>query len=318
MVCVLMLLGAVGAWFLYRHLFGAPADGAQPQLFVISAVADEDRYIAAKLKDEGLIRSVWAFHVARGQLRRSIEPGGYDISKAMNVWDIVKTLTRAPSFQWVVIPEGLRKEEIANILARALGWNEEEKKTWVTQDTELESDEREGVYFPDTYLIGADEAPSAVAERLRANFRSKFEPFADEALVQNIRWVTIVKIASLLEREAAGSHDMPLIAGIIWNRLLQNMKLDIDATLQYARGDKGQGWWAPITPAEKRIDSSYNTYIHKGLPPTPIANPGLDALRAALRPMDTDCFYYLHDRLRIVHCAKTYDEHRDNIEKYLR
>ncbi len=114
---------------------------------------------------------------------------------------------------------------------------------------------------------------------------------------------------------------MPLIAGILWNRLLKNMKLEVDATVQYARDDRDNlttGFWKSITPEDKEIDSKYNTYEYAGLPPFPISNPGLDAIDAVLNSVETDCLYYLHDSNRQIHCAVTYQEHLANIEKYLK
>ncbi|MFH1565593.1 MAG: endolytic transglycosylase MltG [bacterium] len=112
---------------------------------------------------------------------------------------------------------------------------------------------------------------------------------------------------------------MPLIAGILWNRLLKEMKLEIDATVQYARGKTEKGWWTPIKASDiTEIDSPYNTYKYKGLPPHPISNPGINAIEAVLNPIETDCLYYLHDDNREIHCAKTFEEHKANIEKYLK
>jgi UPF0755 protein len=109
---------------------------------------------------------------------------------------------------------------------------------------------------------------------------------------------------------------MPLIAGILWNLLLQNMKLQIDATVQYARGNTGSGWWAPITHADESIDSPYNTYLHTGLPPHPISNPGLEAIDAVLNPKTTTCMYYLHDKNGMIHCSATYGGQLANIRMY--
>jgi UPF0755 protein len=122
---------------------------------------------------------------------------------------------------------------------------------------------------------------------------------------------------------------MPLISGIIWNRLLNGMRLQIDATIQYARGLDGyekeaedlqvgkSNWWTPMKKEDKEIDSPYNTYKYEGLPPTPIANPGIPAIEAALYPQETDCIYYLHSDYQI-HCSSNYDDHLDNIERYLK
>lgn len=174
-----------------------------------------------------------------------------------------------------------------------------------------------------------EEDPQAVAERFRVQFNEKFGPYLKEANAQNIIWTTLLKVASLVQREAAGKEDMPIIAGVIWNRLLNDQKLDIDATVQYAR-DSQQAyrngtyvgldtWWAPISGDDTRsIDSPFNTYQHKGLPPRPITNPGTDAIEAVLYPADTSCFYYIHDDSGTIHCAETLEAHQDNIETYLR
>jgi UPF0755 protein len=219
--------------------------------------------------------------------------------------------------KWVVIPEGLRKEEIAELLAKTLDWPEADKNNWIKIYTAPDPDHTEGVYFPDTYLIPVSEAPTDVAKRLEARFEEKFNPLAKEAAKENIKWTTLLKLASIVQREAKGKEDMPMVAGILWNRLLKNMKLEVDATLQYARGDKGDGWWAPITVAEKQIDSPYNTYKNTGLPPHPISNPGLEALTAALRPASTTCLYYLHGKDGQIHCSDTFEGHKKNIEQFL-
>lgn len=317
--------------FAYIGAFGAPQKQAELEQFTIPTAGPEDhnqkiiddsREIAEKLKTEGFIKSIWAFNLALGSspFSRCVDctmPGAYKISKSMSVWEVAKVLKQRPYLMWVVIPEGLRKEEIADILASVLGWSDEEKDQWISVYTAMKFDETEGVYFPDTYLIPADEAPLEVADRLRAKFNEKFTSYSGEALKQNIKWDTLLKIASIVQREAAGKDDMPLIAGILWNRLLKDMKIEADATLQYARGDVGGGWWAPITLADKKIDSPYNTYKYAGLPPHPIASPGLDAIKAVLYPEETECLFYLHDESKKIHCAETYEEHQENIKTFL-
>lgn len=308
-----ILLISLSAYFL---LLRAPQSNAEEERFVIPLNYTSGQ-ISEKLKSEGFIRNVVAFEAVRS-LRGNIGAGGYKISKSMSSWRIAGILAGEPYMSWVIIPEGLRKEEIADILAEKLGWTAEEKNQWIIKDTAVSADYFEGVYFPDTYLIPKDEPAPQVAQRLQAKFQEKFAPYAGEALKQNIRWPTLIRVASLIQREAGDKADMPVIAAILWNRLLQGMKLDIDATIQYARGDKGEGWWAPIKVSDKKLDSPYNTYMNKGLPPRPISNPGLEAIKAALYPAKTDCLYYLHDSAKVIHCAKTYEEHRRNIDLYLR
>ncbi|MCR4328462.1 MAG: endolytic transglycosylase MltG [Patescibacteria group bacterium] len=326
------ILVAVGAVFLYVSLFGALQKQAELEQFTIPTttaadhdkkIIDDSREIAELLKEKGFIKSTLGFSIAfSGRISSRcvdcIAPGAYKISKSMNVFEVARVLKSGPYMKWVVIPEGLRKEQIAELIGDTLGWTGQQKSSWVNTYTSMTFDEVEGVYFPDTYLIPVDEGLEAVANRLRAKFNEKFAPYLKEANKQNIKWTTLLKIASLVQREAAGKDDMPLIAGILWNRLLQNMKLDIDATIQYARGDVGEGWWAPITVEDKQIDSPYNTYLYKGLPPHPIANPGIAAIEAVLFPEETDCFYYLHDADGNIYCSADYEEHQENIERYLR
>jgi len=311
---VLLTLIAVGV-FTYYSLFSAPQSKAEPERFIISQNAKTQDTIK-KLHDQGFVKSEWALGYAlKG---KEIQSGGYKISKSMTAWQVADALKK-PYMKWVVIPEGLRKEQIAELIGDALGWDQAAKTKWVGNYTAMKYDETEGVYFPDTYLLPKEETGLQIADRLRAKFNEKFQPYADKFVKQNVKWTTALKVASLVQREAANKADMPLIAGIIWNRLLNDppMKLEIDATVQYALGES-RNWWPKIKPADYKTESPYNTYLNKGLPPHPICNPGLDAISATLNPTETDCLYYLHDSNGQTHCAKTYEEHKTNIEKYLK
>jgi UPF0755 protein len=349
---VVMVIG-IGV-FAFQHQFAAPQKGAETERIVVNLTTTEAELIPI-LKEQGYIRSEWAFNyvLKKKGWQDKIQSGGYKISKGMNAWELAEVLTSEPYMKWVVIPEGLRKEQIAELLAEELGWSDQQKSDWVIKFTAMKYDYVEGVYFPDTYLIPKDEEPLQVADRLRAKFNEKFQPYTDKFLKANIKWTTALKIASIVQREAAGKDDMPLIAGILWNRLLKDMKLEVDATVQYARDDKihfkgdpcqdpestarkegfcfnpellqptatyiSEGdWWKPITLADKQIDSLYNTYLYKGLPPHPIDNPGLDAIDAVLNSTETECLYYLHDSSGQIHCSKTYEEHQANVEQYLK
>lgn len=275
-------------------------------------------YGAGILRDKGVIKSIWAFKIISSfyGLNGEFLPGGYIFIKGWNNFTVAKAL-RFPEEVWIVIPEGIRKEEIAEIVGQKLNWSEVEKRQFIDYYS-YKSDYFEGVYFPDTYLVPIENTPADIADRLKTRFNEELAKYSDDLIQQNIKWTTALKIASIIQREAAGKSDMPLIAGIIWNRLLQNMKLDIDATLQYARGDKGDGWWAPLKIGDKSLDSPYNTYLYTGLPPHPIGNPGADALEAVLNPQKTNCLYYLHDNSGIIHCSPTYEGHLANIQKYLK
>ncbi len=273
--------------------------------------------IAENLFTAEFVKDAQAFATMLDKEKVLVSPGAYKLSKEMTEMQIVKVLHGKPYMKWIVIKPGLRKEEIATILADTLGWTSKQKTTWITVDTATSPEYTEGVYYPDTYLIPVAEEPSLVAKRLIAKFNENFSSYLPQFTAKNIKWARALTLASIVQREAANNADMPLIAGILWNRLEEDMALGVDATLQYIRGDTGKGWWAPITVADKQKDSPFNTYKYKGLPPHPISNPGITAIDAVLNPAKTDCLYYLHDRNRITHCAVTYEEHQQNIEKYL-
>jgi len=316
---VLSLL-AGGSFIFYDSLFGAPQKTAEVELFTTPVSAVDKENVVKRLKDGGFMRNSWAFNFVLFRTGKEVEPGGYRISKSMDAWELAKTLTSSPSLKWVVILEGLRKEEIGERLAKALSWDEKQLHDWTYTYTAMDYDHLEGVYFPDTYLIPVDESGLDVANRFRRRFDEEFAPYMTKFLKQDVKWTTALKIASIVQREAAGKEDMSLITGILWNRLLKGMKLEVDATVQYARDDRDElttGFWKPIKVEDKEIDSKYNTYKYAGLPPFPISNPGLDAIDAVLNSEKTNCLYYLHDSNRQIHCAETYEEHLQNIKNYL-
>ena len=166
--------------------------------------------------------------------------------------------------------------------------------------------DKEGYLFPDTYLIPKDVAVESVVSLLTNNFEKKVGQ-ADKS--------TII-LASIVEREAVGSEDRQLVADILTKRLAAGMGLNADATLQYAIGKPGNWWPVPLA-SDKKVKSAFNTYMYRGLPPAPIANPGLGSIRAVLGARETAYLYYLHDPEGKIHPAKTFEEHQMNIDKYL-
>jgi UPF0755 protein len=217
-----------------------------------------------------------------------------------------------PYMRIVKVNEGLRKEEVAEVIADKLDWNEQDKQDFI------DSANVEGHYFPRTYFIYKDEDPAVVSATMIDEFKKQVINIKKPKSKQIINENTALKIASIIQREASGKSDMNLISGIIWNRIFSGMKLQIDATLQYAKGSEEDGWWEEVNSEDKKIKSSYNTYLHAGLPPGAIANPGLAAITAAFNPQTTSCLFYLHDKNRKIHCTQTYEEHKKNIEIYLK
>ena len=310
-LCCLILLIIVVGIFWYNSQFSAPQGSALNERFVVS-ISDTQTQIVSNLKTQGFIKSEWGF----GEVLKikgwenKIQPGAYQVSKNMDAWQLAVILTKQPYQKWVVIPEGLRKEQVADILQQQLNLSDSEKQNFL-------NDAKEGYLFPDTYLLDSDYTGQQIAERMMSQFNTKAADVFNSATKANIRNDTLVILASLIQREAANDQEMPTIAGVMWNRLTQNMPLQIDASVQYALGKEGD-WWPKITPADYQIDSPYNTYTNKGKPVAPICSPGLAAMNAVVNSQSSDYLYYIHDDSGQIHLAKTYQEQLDNINKYLK
>jgi UPF0755 protein len=314
-IIILIITSAVFIYFL--NPFRAPGKSNKSEIILFDSPASDAA--AVKLEKAGFIRSFMAFNLAY-KLKGSpkIEEGGYYLSKNMNNFKIIDELKNGPDLKSITFSEGLRREQIGEMLKEKFGWSDEKLDEWNSLYTTKNPEYQEGVYFPDTYLIPINETPTQVAARMINNFNDKFAPYSEEFIKKNIKWTTALKIASIIQREAAGPTDMPLIAGVIWNRLENNQKLQLDATIQYSLGKRDGKWWSIVKGSDIKNDNSdFNTYKNSGLPPYPISNPGISAIKAVLNPAQTDCMFYLHDRSREIHCSKTYEEHLENIEKYL-
>ncbi len=298
---------------LYIFFLFSPASFSGEEIrFVINPDTKQEE-IYNRLKNEKIIRSTRLFTLLAGLIRfpGTVEPGAYNLSRRMTLFSVADTLMNHPYQKWITLVPGLRVEQTAEKLKTKFNWDQ-------TREKEFLDNAREGYMFPDTYLLNVDYTGKEFAQRLINNFNEKFDAqLQKDLLEQNIKSDTAIKIASLIERESGGDEDKALIAGIIWNRLLKDMKLQIDAVAQYALG-KPSDWWPHVSPADLKKDSLYNTYLYKGLPPTPICSPSLASIKAVAYPQETDCFFYLHDRGKNIHCSTTYEEHLENIETYLK
>ena len=221
------------------------------------------------------------------------------------------TALATPAATPITIYPGVRNEEIAELLAKKMDWGNEEEKSFI-----LLARANEGKFYPGTYVVTPDVKAVDLQKKMHNRFQEEVEERYKSGTTSVVSLETALNIASIIQREAAGKKDMRLISGVIWNRLFADMSLDMDATLQYIRGDENVGWWPKVNPEDKKIKSPYNTYLNKGLPPAPIASPSILAIEAAFNPRKTPCFFYLHDKKGNIHCSKTYEEHKHNIDKY--
>lgn len=305
---------------IYSRMFGPMVKYATTEEFIVNPDTTVEE-VAEGLKEGGFIRSQLAFRIAYGAAGsgEDIVEGGYTISRSQDAWTIAEAFARPPYLAWVTIPVGLRKEQTAEILQKKLRWTDEQVRQWLTVDTAPSPTLVEGVYFADTYLIPSDQSTAQVANRLRGRFDEVFAPYAKEAAAKGLSWNEVITLASLVEREAA-KNDKALVAGIMWNRLDIDMALQIDATLQYIRGsdENEDSWWPTPRSEDKKLDSPFNTYMYRGLPPHPIATPSVQSIEAVLHPEETSCLYYLHDADGQIHCSASYAGQLRNVDRHLR
>lgn len=301
----------LGLFFWWKNGLSEVNSADKTQKIFVIQKGEGVREIANKLKKERLIKNPVVFFLLiwKQGLDRKIQAGDFRLSPSMTTTEIANTLIHGTLDVWVTIPEGKRAEEIAEILKTSTPayqsfWRDELVK-------------HEGYLFPDTYLIPKDADIDLIITIMKNNFEKKFESITPNKT--GLSKEEIVIVASLIEREAKLDEDRPLVASVILNRLNIGMKLDIDATVQYALGyqDSQKNWWKKeLTKDDLNINSAYNTYRNQGLPPTPISNPGLAVLRAVVNAPDNDYLYYISDRNGRNHYARTLEEHNENIIKY--
>ncbi len=274
------------------------------------------RQIGQTLEEKNLIKSSLAFklYLRLNPDENQVQAGSFELSPSMTIATIIQTLNEGTDDIWVTIPEGLRREEIANSFTQ-YQLDLYQKEEFLSQTVGME-----GQLFPDTYLVPKESEAQTLVSLMQNTFEQKIEPLREEIDSSTHTFNELLVMASLLEREARSLQQMKLVSGVLWKRLELGMPLQVDATLQYAKGYNEQldTWWGQPLAADKEIESRFNTYRNPGLPPHPICNPGLDAITATLRPIATDNLYYIHDRQGEIHFAQTLEQHNRNVQQYLR
>ena len=309
----IILIGLLIFWLWWSQAIKPPVPDDETSVLFSIESGENIRSIADKLQKQNLIRSPVAFFLlARfGSVADKIQAGEFRLSRSADMYKIADSLTHGTVDVQITIPEGYRNEEIALKLTQSLS----------IPENEFLKVAEEGFMFPDTYLIPKEASASQVSKIFLDNFNKKVTEKEISLIKQkNLTLDEVINIASIVEREAKLDEDRPLVASVILNRLNIGMKLDIDATIQYALGyiPAEKSWWKKeITLEDLEIDSPYNTYKNPGLPPTPIANPGLKAILAVLEAPKTDYLYYIADKTGKSHFAVSFEEHARNIAKYL-
>lgn len=339
LIPLIVVIFVLSVAFWWKGVSG-PADpqNKMPRDFLIIRGENAEQ-IGWKLEDEGLIKSALAFKLyaqATGR-QREIRAGEYRLSPNLTLQQLVLMLSRGPQELWVTYPEGFRREEIAARTIQVLGLEGTEADAFWFKFLDETAGE-EGFLFPDTYLFPRDVSAAAVAKKLRSTFDARLtDQMKEAASAAGLSINEVITLASIVERETLTSEERPIVAGILIKRWQRGWPLQADATLQYILADqncrkqeepRGDAsvcyspdfkWWnIPTAKHRKSLKSPYNTYLNPGLPPGPIANPGLVSIKAVIYSEASPYWFYLHDAEGRIHYARTIEEHNANINRYLR
>jgi UPF0755 protein len=287
--------------FFYLQLQPVSTD-TSTQNFVINQ-GESLSTIAQRLEQNHFIHNRWVFILIayKSGLSQKLQAGLFKLSPSQSTSEIVAKLAQGGNTDyWLKIVDGQRLAELS-----------------IHFDDSLE-----GYIFPDSYLVPEGYLPPQIyTDIIKKNFDKKLASAKVDSTNNDLSDAQAVTLASILEREARTLPSKQMVAGILLNRLKIGMALQLDTTVEYARDSKiphPKVYWQPASAADVHVVSVYNTYLHPGLPPGPICNPGADSLYAAFHPTLSDYTYYLTGNDNLMHYATTLAAHNANIAKYLK
>ena len=294
LLLVLLVVLAGGAGYLFYSI-GAPYAGFDKEAFVDIPTGTSTRGIARMLEDYGVIRSQWVFLAAWAvQARSTLQAGEYRFSTPASAMEVFRRIARGDIFYYELsVPEGSNQFDIAASLQqlgvmKAAEFLKVAGNPSLIHDLAPDAPSLEGFLFPATYRVTRHTSPQQMGKEMTARFRRAWKELGPPAAAVN----RIVTLASLVEKETPVPADRPMVASVFENRLARNMTLDCDPTTIYAALLENR-YRGTIYRSDLNSTHPYNTYKHAGLPPGPIANPGLAALKAALAPASTDYLYFV-------------------------
>lgn len=265
--------------------------------------------LAEELKQDGVIRSPFWFHLSAIILggERDMKAGQYYMSNPQSVffvaWRILHGNHDIDTVR-LTIPEGFTVEKISKLF--------DDEFTFFNHKDFTDS-APEGYLFPDTYFIPVTATASSTIKLLQDNFARKVLPITQEIKLSGRTLEEIIIMASIIEGETKLQKDREIVSSILWKRLDLGIPLQVDASFIYVNGKTTK----ELTKDDLKINSPFNTYLYKGLPPTPISNPGIESIKAAIHPTTTPYLYFLTDNDGTMHYSKTFEEHVAKKLKYI-
>ena len=310
-----LMFGAAGA----GYWLATTPYGPEHETFVEVAPGSSTARIGQQLEAAGVVRSRYAFEAMRWWKRGAPRAGEYRFDHPAPVTEIYTRMVRGDVFtKTVTIPEGSNIFEIAARLEQA-GYGGEGfldaavKQAGLIADLDPGATSLEGYLFPDTYHFARKATPEQIAAAMVRRFRTEAGQLG---LKENVH--TVVTLASLVERETAVDAERPLVASVFTNRLAKKMPLMTDPGVIYGLELEGR-WRGTIYQSDLKRDTPYNTYLHAGLPPGPVGNPGMRSLRAAMEPAQTDYLYFVAagaNAQGVSRFSSTIEEHNRNVAGY--
>ena len=316
---VLAVIVCLSLWMYWAALQRVDPGGGK---FVLLYPGWSARHIAQTLQREGIIHSAPVFlalNYALGQGK--LKAGEYKFDTPANAMEVRDRLLRGDVYaRTVVVPEGYNMYEIAAAVEQAgLGNAADflavaEHDVSLLRDIDPQAKSLEGFLFPDTYQFTRIDTPHDIAAAMVRRFRQASQKIG---LLGRPDIHTVVTMASIVEKETSVAEERPLVAGVYYNRLEKNMLLGADPTVIYAALLNGR-YRGTIYQSDLQYDSPYNTYKFPGLPPGPIANPGVASLEAAMHPKESDFFYFVSDNNGHHRFSHSAAEHDKNVAAYRR
>ena len=305
-----LIVFSVSVWWFFNFIKKPPVDfPINTEIVVPVGSTVED--VSLILKENNLVRSELAFFVYFSVFSdpTALKASTYYFTTPLDLQELAYELTQGNYGQGLLRLTHIEGESVEDLAKRI--------KVVLPNFSETEfiklARPYEGKLFPETYMIPANYNEQELLDLLLKTFDEKTKSLQENAST-SLSFDEVIILASILEREANSKESKEIVSGILQNRLEINMPLQADATIEYVLHKPLKD----LTPEDLKIDSPYNTYLNKGLPPTPIGNPGLEAIEAVLYPTKTDYMFYLTDENGVFYYAKDFDEHRKNIAKYLR
>lgn len=254
---------------------------------------------------------------------KTVKAGEYKFDFPVSIHDVLRKLTHGDVYlHQVTIPEGSTIDDIARILEnegifKGDDFKEACKKTDIISPIVEEAQDLEGFLFPDTYFLPKGINPERVVEMMVRRFKEKGEEYIKMAEKRGLNFYEVLIIASLIEKETGVPSEKPLVSSVFHNRLKRGMLLQCDPTVIYALKKEGI-YQYPLKKEDLSFPSSYNTYIHKGLPPGPICNPGIDSIYSALNPAKTDYLYFVSNADGTHTFSSDLPSHNRAVRNYVR